>query len=46
MVSEDHLLARTPGDYIAKALLTPPPAKDSDDGAITETVIDVPGVVP
>jgi hypothetical protein len=38
----DHLLARLPGNYIAKALMTLPPAAKADDGAIMDCFMNVP----
>ena len=38
----DHLLARIPGNYIAKALMTLPPAAKADDGAIMDCFVNVP----
>jgi len=41
-VSDDHLLSRIPGGYIAQALIHPPSAKAAD-GAIMESFVNVPG---
>ena len=38
----DHLLARIPGNYIAKALQTLPPAANADDGAVMDCFVNVP----
>ena len=40
--STDHLLSRIPGGYIAKALMTLPPAAKADAGAVMDCFVNVP----
>jgi len=40
----DHLLARIPGNYIAKALQTLPPAERADDNAVMDRFGNVPEI--
>jgi hypothetical protein len=43
-VSDDHLLARIAGGYIAKALQTLPPAERANDGAVMDCFVNVPEI--
>jgi len=42
----DHLLARIPGGYIARALQNLPPAAKAEDGALMDCFVNVPEIGP
>jgi len=43
-IVSENILSRIPGNYVAEALITLPPAESANDGTIMDRFVTVPGV--